>query len=102
MIEKIQKLDKKSKLSLLTSTLALAIFSVIVINILVFIVYIMELINAPDFDTIYLSFKDGYYTINGEKLGASIFVNLFGILLLWGLMVYHTLRSIHKSISYIL
>jgi hypothetical protein len=102
MIEKIQKLEKKAKLSILTSTLALAVFSVVVINSLFFIVYIMQLINAPDFDTISLSFKSGYYTVNGEKMGASIFVNLVGVLVLWALMVYDTLRSIHKSISYIL
>lgn len=102
MIQKMQKLEKKAKLGLLTSTFALAIFSVLVINALVFIIYIMQLINAPDFDTISLSFKEGYYTINGDKVGASVFVNLIGILFLWGLMIYDTLRSIHKSLNYIL
>lgn len=102
MIQKIQKLEKKAKMGLLASTFALALFSVLVINALVFIIYIMEIINEPDFDTISLSFKEGYYTINGDKIGASIFLNLIGVLFIWVLMIYDTLRSIHKSLSYIL
>ena len=102
MIQKIQKLEKKAKFGLLASTFALALFSVLVINALIFIIYIMEIINAPDFDTISLSFQQGYYTINGEKIGASIFFNFIGVLFVWVLMIFHTLKSIHKSLSYIL
>ncbi|MES2812968.1 MAG: hypothetical protein V4670_10905 [Bacteroidota bacterium] len=97
----MEKLEKRAKMGLLASTLALAIFSVLVINAFIFIIYTMEIINSPDFDIILLSFKDDYYTINGEKRGISIFLNLIGILSLWFLMTYHTLRSIHKSLSYI-
>lgn len=102
MIGKIQKLDIKAKCSLLTSTLALAIFVVVILNVLISIVYMLELINSPDFESIWFSIKGGYYTINNNKMGVSIFFNFVGAFILWILMVYHTLKSINKSIYYIL
>lgn len=102
MISKIQKLDRQAKFSLLTSTLALAIFAVLVLNILISIVYVLELIKEPNFNTIWVSFQDGYYTINDNKIGVSIYVNCLGVLFFWFLMVLHTLKSIKRSLSYIL
>ena len=102
MIGKIQKLDKKAKFEMLATTLALAIFVVLVVNVLISIVYVLELIKAPDFEAIWFSFERGYYTINSKKMGAPIALNFIGVLFLWILMVFHTLRSINKSISYIL
>jgi hypothetical protein len=102
MIGKIQKLDKKAKIELLATTLALAIFVVLIVNVLISIVYVLELIKAPDFETIWFSFERGYYTINSKKMGVPIALNFIGVLFLWILMVFHTLKSINKSISYIL
>jgi len=102
MVSNVQKIDRHSKLSLLARTLGLAIFVVLVLNVLISIVYILELIKAPDYDTISLSFNGGYYTINEEKMGASIAFNCIGILFLWFTMVVHTLKSINRSLSYIL
>jgi hypothetical protein len=97
MLGKIQKLERQAKFSLLLTTLALAIFVVLIANILIATVYMLELINTPNYNSVLLSFKEGYYTINGKKMGVSIACNAIGILFLWGLMVYHTLKTINKS-----
>ncbi|WP_300564969.1 hypothetical protein [Flavobacterium sp.] len=97
----LQKLDKKAKISLLTSTLVLAVFVIFVFNVLFSTVYFLELIKNPDFETINVSFKEGFYAINEKKVGVSIFFNMIGILIVWFLMLSHTLKSINKSVNYI-
>lgn len=97
MIGRIKKTEKQAKFSLLITTLALAIFVILIANILVATVFMLELINTPNYDSVLLSFKEGYYTINGKKMGVSIICNVIGILFLWSLMLYHTLRTINKS-----
>ncbi|TGD58539.1 hypothetical protein [Flavobacterium humi] len=98
MIREIQKLEKQAKYNLLITTLALAIFVILIVNILIATVYMLELIKEPNYDSILLSFKEGYYTINGKKMGVSIFFNFMGIFALWGLMIFHTLKTMNKPI----
>ena len=101
-MENIHKIDRQAKLNLLATTFALAVFTVLVLNVLISIMYLLELIKEPDYDSIWLSFQDGYYTINDNKMGVPIFFNCLGVLFFWMLMVFHTLKSIKRSITYIL
>ena len=79
-MENIHKIDKQAKLNLLATTFALAVFTVLVLNVLISIMYLLELIKEPDYDSIWLSFQDGYYTINDNKMGVPIFFNFLGVL----------------------
>ena len=96
MINRMDKLETQTKFSLLITTLALAIFVILIGNTLISMIYILEWIKMPNYDSLLLSLKEGYYTINGQKMGVSIFWNVIGVLFLWGLMVYHTLRTINR------
>jgi hypothetical protein len=96
MKETIQKLDGQARFSLLSTTLGFAIFVILILNLLDSIMYMLLLLQAPDYEFIFVSFKDGYYTINGKKMGLSIFYNILGILISWFLITWHTLKSINK------
>lgn len=91
----IQNLEKQAKYNLLITTFALAAFMVLVLNVLYAIIYMLDLIKDPNFETISLTFNDGYYEINGKQMGVSIFFNSIGILFLWILMLYHTIKCIY-------
>lgn len=96
MIRNIQNLDRKTKYSLFITTFALAVFVILVINVVVSIIYLLELIKEPSFETILVSYNEGYYTINNKKVGIPILVNVIGVFILWVLMLYHTIRSIYN------
>jgi hypothetical protein len=95
MIRNLQNLDKQTRYSLFITTFALAVFVMLVLNAVISVGYLLDLIKQPGFQNISLSFKEGYYVINDKKMGVSIVFNLFGILVLWFLMLYHTIRSIY-------
>lgn len=96
MIRNLQNLDNQTKYSLLLTTFALAIFVMFVLNVAISIIYMLDLIKQPDFETISLSVRDGYYTLNGKEIGAPIFFNIISFFAIWFLMISHTLKSIFE------
>lgn len=96
MIRRMNKLERQTKFSLLITTLALAMFVILIANALIVTVYLLELIKTPNYDSVLFSFKEGYYAINNIKMGVPIFWNVIGVLFLWALMVFHTLKTINK------
>lgn len=100
MRELIQKLDNRTRFSLLSTTLGFAVFTVLILNLLDSIMYMLLLLQEPDYEYIFLSFKDGHYTINDKKMGFSILYNFLGIVFLWFLITCHTLKSINKPVGW--
>ena len=100
MFETIQKLDNDTRLSLLFTTLGFAVLVIVLLNLLDSIVYILLLLKEPDYTTILISFKHSYYTINNKEMGFSFFYNILGALIIWVLMIRHTLKSICKPIGW--
>lgn len=96
MKETIQKLDSKAKFSLLTTTLGFAILILVILNLSNLILYILLLLQEPNFDSILLSFKEGHYAVNDKKMGLSLFYNLVGLLGLWIIIIWHTLKTINN------
>lgn len=96
MKETIQQLDNQAKFSLLTSTLGFAILILLIINLLDLIMYLLLLLQEPNFDFIFLSFKEGHYAINDKKMGLSLFYNLMVMLGLWVMIIWHTLKTINN------
>ena len=95
MIRNLQNLHKQTRYSLFITTFVLTVFVMLVLNAVISIGYLLNLVKQPGFETISLSFKEGYYLVNEKKMGISIIFNIFGILVLWFLMLYHTIRSIY-------
>lgn len=95
-MQNIQNLDNQTKCSLLITTFVLALFVMFVLNVAISIIYMLDLIKQPDFETISLSIKEGYYAINGKKIGVPIIFNIMCFLAIWFLMIYHTLKSLYK------
>ena len=93
---KVQKIEPSEKVKLLVSTFALAVLIVVVANVFLLLMYISQNINEPTFQIITLSFDGSYLTINDEKVGFALFFNLIGLLILWVIMTYHTLKTIRK------
>ena len=96
MKDTIQQLDNQAKFSLLTTTLGFAILILVIVNLLDLIMYILLLMQEPAYDSVILSFKEGYYTVNDKKMGISLFYNFIGMLCLWVLIIWHTLKSINN------
>lgn len=96
MLVREHKIDQSEKIKLLISTLALALFLVFVANVFFLLFYISQHINEPTFQTLKLSFSNGYLIVNNEKVGFSLFFNFVGLFILWFLMTYHTLKVIKK------
>lgn len=96
MIRNIQNLDNQTKYSLLITTFALAIFVMFILNVAVSIIYMLDLIKQPNFETISLSIKDGYYAINDKVIGIPIVLNIIAFLVVWFLMICHTIKSIYE------
>ncbi|WP_395046706.1 hypothetical protein [Flavobacterium sp.] len=96
MIRHIQNLDNQTKYSLLITTFALAIFVMFILNVAVSIIYMLDLIKQPDFETISLSVKEGYYAINDKIIGIPIVLNIIAFFLVWFIMICHTIKSIYE------
>lgn len=96
MIRNIQNLDNQTKYSLLITTFALAIFVMFILNVAVSIIYMLDLIKQPNFETISLSIKEGYYAINDKVIGIPIVLNIIAFLVVWFLMICHTIKSIYE------
>jgi len=93
---KVQKIEPSEKIKLLVSTFALAVLIVVVANVFLLLLYISQNINEPTFQIITLSFDGSYLKINDEKVGFALFFNLIGLMILWVMMTYHTLKTIRK------
>lgn len=89
--------SKKNRFSLLMSTLMVAAFIVIALNIIFVLFYTLKNMNEPLFDILTLTFKDGYLLINGEKVGLSILINLLLLFVIWLIMIYSTLRAMNRN-----
>lgn len=96
MLPEAQKIEQSDKIKLLVSTCALAIFIVFVANVFLLLLHISENINEPTFQIIQLSFDGTYLNVNNEKVGFALIFNFIGLLLLWVMMTYHTLKTIKK------
>lgn len=81
------------------STLLVAVFIIISLNIVFILFYTLKNMNQPLFDILTLTFKDGYLLINDEKVGFSVFANLLILFILWIVMIYSTLRAINRNFS---
>jgi hypothetical protein len=96
MMRNIQNLDNRTKYSLLITTFFLALFVMFVLNVAISIIYMLDLIKQPDFETISLSVKEGYYAINGKKIEIPIVFNIMCFFVIWFLMTYHSIKSIYE------
>lgn len=96
MLAQEQKIDKTEKIKLLLFTLALATFVVLVANVFFLLLHISQNISSPLFQTIIISYDGNYLRVNHDKVGFALLYNLLGILLLWILMTFHTLKTIRK------
>ena len=96
MIQNIQNLDNQTKYRLLITTFVLALFVMFVLNVAISIIYMLDLIKQPNFETISLAMRDGYYTLNNKEIGAPIFFNIVSFFVVWYLMTSHTLKSIYE------
>lgn len=90
--------NRQNRFSLLVSTLLVALFIVISLNIVFILFYTLKNMNQPFFDILTLTFKDGFLIINDEMVGFSVYSNLMLLLFLWLVMIYSTLRAINRNI----
>lgn len=87
------------KLDLLLTTLGLSVFSMIIINLIITFFCIQDLIKYTDLENFSLAVKDGYYYVNNYKIEASFWFNIFGVIFLWLVMLWHTLKTVNKTIA---
>lgn len=87
------------KLELLLTTLGLSIFSMIIINLIITFFSIQDLIKYTDLENFSIAVKDGYYYVNNYKIEASFSFNIFGVIFLWLIMLWHTLKTVNKTIA---
>ena len=87
------------KIDLLLTTLGLSVFSMLIINLIITFFSIQDLIKYTDLEEFSLVVKDGYYYVNSYKIEASFSFNIFGILFLWIIMMWHTLKTVNKTIA---
>jgi hypothetical protein len=89
--------SRNNRFSLLMSTLMVAAFMVIALDIILVLFYTLKNMNEPFFDILTLTFKDGYLLINDEKVGFSVFANLLILFVIWLVMIYSTLKAINRN-----
>ena len=87
------------KIDLLLTTLGLSVFSMLIINLIITFFSIQDLIKYTDLEEFSLVVKDGYYYVNSYKIEASFSFNIFGIIFLWIIMMWHTLKTVNKTIA---
>jgi hypothetical protein len=100
MIKKLQNLEKHTKYNVLLITFVLSLFIVITVNAFISMIYVSAVIQNVEHEFIALSLSEGYYEVNGHKMGVPIFVNIVAMLFLWILMILHTIKEINKPTSY--
>jgi hypothetical protein len=100
MIKILQKLDNQSKFSLFTSSFVFAVLVLSIFNLLDAVMYMLLLIQEPSYESVSLSFGDGYYFINDKKMGFSVFYNILFVLFVWVFMVFYNLKSINKTVGW--
>lgn len=88
-----------SKIDLLLSTLGLSIFSMLIINLIITFFCIQDLIKYTDLENISIAVKGGYYYVNNYKIEASFTFNILGVVFLWFVMTWHTLKTVNKTIA---
>ena len=96
MIKSLQRFENPVRKKLFISTFVLAIVVVMVINAIVLLIHILEMNNNPAFEVITFTFRDTSYIINSEKMGISMGYNLLGIIIVWLIMLYHSVKTIYN------
>lgn len=96
MIKRLQKLETQTKYNVLLITFVLSLFLVITFNAFVSMIYVAAVIQDVKHEFIEFSYREGYYEVNGQKMGVPIIVNVVVIFFLWMLMIRHTLKEIAK------
>ncbi|GAA4760576.1 hypothetical protein GCM10023230_06860 [Flavobacterium hankyongi] len=71
----------------------------LIINLIITFFSIQDLIKYTDLDEFSLAVKDGYYYVNNYKIEAPFIFNIFGIVFLWIIMIWHTLKTVNKTIA---
>ncbi|MBC7643272.1 MAG: hypothetical protein H7174_13220 [Flavobacterium sp.] len=94
--------EKSIRRELILSHLALAIFMVVSLNAVGSIAIVAKFIETLEFNQIFFSFKNGYYTLNDKQIGVPIFINFLIIIALWRLMVWETFRDYPKPTEIII
>ena len=96
MIKSLQSFENPVRKKLFISTFVLAIVVMLVINAIVLLIHILEMNNNPAFEVITFTFRDSSYIINNEKMGISLGYNLLGIIIVWLIMLYHSVKTIYN------
>ena len=96
MIKSLQYIENPIKKKLFISTFVLAIVVMMVINAIVLLIHILEMNNNPAFEGITFTFRDSNYIINSEKMGISLGYNFLGIIIVWLIMLYHSIKTIYN------
>ena len=96
MIKKLQNLEKHTKYNVLLITFVLSLFIVITVNAFISMIHVSAVIQNVEHEFIAFSLSQGYYEVNGHKMGVPIFVNVVGVLFLWILMIMHTIKEIKR------
>lgn len=72
-------MENKSLSNLFISATGQILFVVVALNLLSLI---FELTQLDNFDNYSLTFKHGYFILNGEQIGVNLFANIFAVIIL--------------------
>ena len=94
-----RKINKIEKMDLVMSTLFLALLTILIINLIFILIFVSTNINDSSYEFSKITFINNYITVNGKKIGFSIFYNLGLFFLIWVIMFFHTLKIIKQRKS---
>lgn len=93
------KIANRDKFVLLFTSLVLALFFSIFFNTMTVLVHVLAIVRNPDFETVELSCREGYTTLNNKKVGFSLLQNIAGVLFFWTIITYQAFRVAHHNSS---
>ena len=99
MKKELYPTKKSIRRDIILSSLGLSVFIVISYNLMYSVIVVSKFIEVLDFNSINLSFSNGYYTLNNKEMGIPILANFILILVLWYLMVWDTLKKINSKVK---
>lgn len=98
MFSENHKIDGNLKLQMLSSTFALALLVVFILNLFFLLKVIGENVYNPDFVVAKLTIKKNYLMLNNKEFGITVSSNIILFVFIWFCMLIHTLKSINKKI----
>lgn len=98
MFPENHKIDGNLKLQMLTSTFALALLVIFILNLFFLLKVISENIYHPDFIIAKLTIKKNYLMLNNQEFGLTVISNIILFVFIWFCMLIHTLKSMNKKI----